>query len=212
MSDASTIGEPAAAGGAGFPAMRIGQGFDAHRFCIRGGDSARGESDGAEPVPSKEAPRKEASCEDAPSRELWLACIRWTDDEARGVAGFEGDSDGDVAAHALIDAMLSACDMGDIGSFFGVGASSRGAGLHGAPMLREVAAACSKEGWRFANGCVTIVGNEPHVSRHRDDAARAMSAAAGFPVRITATTSDGMGFTGRGEGAAALASVLAYRA
>lgn len=207
MSDASTIGEPAAAGGAGFPAMRIGQGFDAHRFCIRGGDSARGEADGAAPVPGKEA-----SCEDAPSRELWLACIRWTDDEARGVAGFEGDSDGDVAAHALIDAMLSACDMGDIGSFFGVGASSRGAGLHGAPMLREVAAACSKEGWRFSNGCVTIVGNEPHVSRHRDDAARAMSAAAGFPVRLTATTSDGMGFTGRGEGAAALASVLAYRA
>lgn len=201
------VGGPAAAGGAEFPAMRIGQGFDAHRFCIRGGDSALGEADGAAPVPSKEA-----SYEDAPSRELWLACIRWTDDEARGVAGFEGDSDGDVAAHALIDAMLSACDMGDIGSFFGVGASSRGAGLHGAPMLREVAAACSKEGWRFANGCVTIVGNEPHVSRHRDDAARAMSAAAGFPVRITATTSDGMGFTGRGEGAAALASVLAYRA
>lgn len=204
------IGEPAAAGGAEFPAMRIGQGFDAHRFCIRahGADcsAARGESDGAAPVPSKEA-----SCEDAPSRELWLACIRWTDDEARGVTGFEGDSDGDVAAHALIDAMLSACDMGDIGLFFGVGASSRGAGLHGGPMLREVAAACSKEGWRFANGCVTIVGNEPHVSRHRDDAARAMSAAAGFPVRLTATTSDGMGFTGRGEGAAALASVLAYR-
>lgn len=201
------IGGSAAAGGAEFPAMRIGQGFDAHRFCIRGGDSALGEADGAAPVPSKEA-----SCEEAPQRELWLACIRWTDDEARGVAGFEGDSDGDVAAHALIDAMLSACDMGDIGSFFGVGASSRGAGLHGGPMLREVAAACSRKGWRFANGCVTIVGNEPHVSRHRDDAACAMSAAAGFPVRLTATTSDGMGFTGRGEGAAALASVLAYRA
>ena len=207
------IGGSAAAGGAEFPAMRIGQGFDAHRFCIRahGADCSAARGEATDVAPGERAFHEEALREDAPSRELWLACIRWTDDEARGVAGFEGDSDGDVAAHALIDAMLSACDMGDIGSFFGVGASSRGAGLHGAPMLREVAAACSRKGWRFANGCVTIVGNEPHVSRHRDDAARAMSAAAGFPVRLTATTSDGMGFTGRGEGAAALASVLAYR-
>ncbi len=137
--------------------------------------------------------------------------MRWTDDERRGVQGFAGDSDGDVAAHALIDAMLSACGMGDIGGFFGVGAASAGAGRHGADMVHEVARRCAEDGWTFINGCVSIVCNDPHVSRHRGDAEEAMGRAAGFPVSITATTTDGMGFTGRGEGASALATVLAVR-
>ncbi|MDD6461610.1 MAG: 2-C-methyl-D-erythritol 2,4-cyclodiphosphate synthase [Bifidobacteriaceae bacterium] len=165
-------------------AVRVGQGFDAHRFAIPSGET---------------------------SRELWLACIRWTDDEARGVPGLEGDSDGDVAAHALIDAMLSACDLGDIGGFFGVGAASDGAGKHGAPMLRTVAHACREAGWTFANATVTVIGNNPHIGAHRAEAARAMSDAAGMPVSLLATTTDHMGFTGAGEGVAAIATALAVR-
>ena len=170
-------------------AVRVGQGFDAHRFAVSSDPQSSG---GA-------------------ARELWLACIRWRDDEARGVPGLAGDSDGDVAAHALIDAMLSACGLGDIGEFFGVGSDSAGAGRHGASMLQEVSRACAEHGWAFANATVTLVCNNPHVTKHRDEAMRAMSQAAGMPVSLLATTTDHMGFTGAGEGVAAIATALAVR-
>lgn len=163
--------------------LSVGQGVDAHRFAAPG-----------------------------TGRQLWLACIRWEADEARGVEGLEGDSDGDAASHALIDAMLSACRAGDIGGLFGVGGDSRGAGGRGADMIALTAATLRGRGWGFLSGSVTIVGNNPHVSARRDEAQRAMGRAAGFPVSLTATTTDRMGFTGRGEGVAAIATVLAFRA
>lgn len=159
--------------------MRVGQGFDAHRFAPAGS-----------------------------RRPLWLACIRWVDDEARGVEGIAGDSDGDVAAHAVIDAVLSACDLGDIGTVFGVGGSSRGAGMHGSAMLHEVAERASAAGWDIVNASVTIVCNAPRIGAGRDAARRAMSEALGAPCGVVATTTDGMGFTGAGEGVAALATAL----
>ena len=107
-----------------------------------------------------------------PARQLWLAGLLWD-----GV-GIEGDSDGDVAAHALIDALLSAAGMGDIGGLFGVGADAPGA------------------------------GNRPKIGRRREEAERALSDAVGCRVTVTATTTDHMGFTGRGEGIAAIANAL----
>ena len=117
----------------------IGQGFDAHRFAPAGS-----------------------------GRELWIAGLYWpvpdscSEADAAKYEGIEGDSDGDVAAHALIDALLAAARLGDIGSLFGVGADAHGAGMHGIDMLQEV----------------------------------------------VATTTDHMGFTGRGEGIAAIANAL----
>ncbi|PWG60832.1 2-C-methyl-D-erythritol 2,4-cyclodiphosphate synthase [Bifidobacterium catulorum] len=163
-------------------AVRVGQGFDAHRF----------------------AP-------DGTHRELWVACLRWTDDESRGAEGIAGDSDGDVAVHAVIDAVLSASGLGDIGTLFGVGSASRGAGMHGDAMLRIVRDHLSDNGWRTVNASVVIVGNAPRISVRRSEAAAAMSAALGAPVTVGATTTDGMGFTGDGEGIAAIASAMVVR-
>ncbi|MBT1180503.1 2-C-methyl-D-erythritol 2,4-cyclodiphosphate synthase [Bifidobacterium sp. CP2] len=155
-------------------AMRIGQGFDAHRFS------------------------------DDPERELWLAGLVWPDDGP----GIEGDSDGDVAAHALIDALLAAAGLGDIGSLFGVGRHARGAGMHGAAMLRETADLLRRNGFVPSSASVAVIGNRPKIGPRRDDAAEALSAAVRCPVSVTATTTDRMGFTGRGEGIAAVASAL----
>lgn len=155
--------------------MRIGQGFDAHRF----------------------------ASDDAP-RELWLAGLHW-DGEGNGI---EGDSDGDVAAHALIDALLAAAGLGDIGALFGVGVDAHGAGMHGADMLRETVAYLREHGFAPASASVAIVGNRPKIGRRRDEAAAALAEAVGCPVSVTATTTDRMGFTGRGEGLAAIATAL----
>ncbi|PST47449.1 2-C-methyl-D-erythritol 2,4-cyclodiphosphate synthase [Bifidobacterium callitrichos] len=159
--------------------MRIGQGFDAHRFAS---------ADAAEAV----------------VRPLWLAGIEWPGEGS----GIEGDSDGDVAAHALIDALLSASGLGDIGSLFGVGSSAHGAGMHGVAMLRETVAYLESHGFTPSSASVAIIGNRPKIGRHRAETVRALSEAVGCPVSVTATTTDRMGFTGRGEGIAAIASAL----
>lgn len=137
-------------------------------------------------------------------RPLWLACLEW-DGEGPGL---DGDSDGDVAAHALVDAVLSAADLGDIGSLFGVGRDSRGAGMHGGDMLKEVCGLISASGFRLGKASVVLVASRPHLDSRREEARKAMSLAVGGPVSLTATTTDGMGFTGRGEGVAAIASAL----
>ena len=153
--------------------MRIGQGFDAHRFASH---------DAGKP--------------------LWLACLRWDGD------GIEGDSDGDVAAHALIDALLSAAGLGDIGMLFGVGSDSAGAGKHGDEMLRATVAYLRAHGMRPASASVVGVANRPKIGKRRDEAQQALSHAIGCEVSLTATTTDGMGFTGSGEGIAAIASAM----
>ncbi|MCI1635879.1 2-C-methyl-D-erythritol 2,4-cyclodiphosphate synthase [Bifidobacterium sp.] len=169
-------------GGSGISALRVGMGFDAHQFSTS--DSGR---------------------------ELWLACMRWEDAEECGLSGLEGDSDGDVAAHALIDALLSASDQGDIGSFFGVGADSKGSGMHGRDMIREISVMLSGLGWSVNGASVVIVAQQPKIAVHRQDATLAMSQALGASVTLTASTTDGMGFTGQGEGIAAMATATLIR-
>ena len=123
--------------------------------------------------------------------------LRWDGD------GIEGDSDGDVAAHALIDALLSAAGLGDIGMLFGVGSDSAGAGKHGDEMLRATVAYLRAHGMRPVSASVVVVANRPKIGKRRDEAQQALSHAIGWP-----TTTDGMGFTGSGEGIAAIASAL----
>ncbi len=137
-------------------------------------------------------------------RDMWLAGLRWDDEHA----GLEGDSDGDVAVHALIDALLAAAGLGDIGSLFGVGADAHGAGMHGADMLRETIDYLHAHGAVVQSASITIVGVRPKIGPRRAEAVAVLSRLVGCPVSLTATTTDRMGFTGRGEGLAALATAL----
>ena len=136
------------------------------------------------------------------ARPLWLACLQWEG------TGIEGDSDGDVAAHALIDALLSAAGLGDIGTLFGVGGDSAGACQHGGPMLERTVAVLHQHHVMPVNASVVLIGNRPRIGSRRMEAERMMSQAVGCPVALSATTTDGMGFTGTGEGIAAMATVM----
>lgn len=138
-----------------------------------------------------------------PDRKLHLACLEWA-----GEVGVDGHSDGDVAAHAICDALFSAAALGDLGSNFGVD-DPRYAGASGATLLREASNCVKSSGFEILNVSVQIVGNRPKLSPRRREAISALSIAlGGVEVSVSATTTDGLGLTGEGRGIGATATAL----
>ena len=136
-------------------------------------------------------------------RKLALAGLIWPDE-----IGLDGHSDGDVAAHAICDALLSAAGLGDLGSNFGV-SDSKYKGATGAQMLSESLAKVVAAGFEIENVSVQIVGNRPKIAPKRAQAISALSKAlAGAKVSLSATSTDGLGFTGEGKGLSAIATAL----
>jgi 2-C-methyl-D-erythritol 4-phosphate cytidylyltransferase / 2-C-methyl-D-erythritol 2,4-cyclodiphosphate synthase len=139
-------------------------------------------------------------------RELWLAGLLWP-----GETGVDGHSDGDVAAHAICDALFAATGTGDLGSNFGTSRPEY-AGASGSQLLAETLKIITTAGYSISNVSVQIIGNRPRIGARRAEAISAISSAlGGAPVSILATTTDGMGLTGEGKGIAAIASALVFK-
>ncbi|WP_122263663.1 2-C-methyl-D-erythritol 2,4-cyclodiphosphate synthase [Ornithinimicrobium cerasi] len=140
-------------------------------------------------------------------RPLWLGCVPWP-----GEQGVVGHSDGDVAAHAACNALLSAAGLGDLGSVFGTDRPEM-AGASGRQMLDYVRGLLEAQGWTIGNVVVQLVARRPRIGPRRAEMEQAMSAAlGGASVSVSAATTDGLGFVGRTEGLVGLATALVARA
>lgn len=134
---------------------------------------------------------------------LWLAGLEWPGEQA-----LSGHSDGDAVAHAIVDALLAAAGLGDIGTHFGTDRPEF-AGAHAEAFLSHTRGLLGAAGWRIGNVSVQVQANRPRFAGRRAEAERVLSAAlGGAPVSVSATTTDGLGFTGRTEGVAAFATAL----
>ena len=141
-----------------------------------------------------------------PDKKLFLGTVEWP-----GVPGLDGHSDGDAVSHALVDAMLAAARLGDIGSNFGVDRPEF-AGANGKVFLTETLSLLQVAGYRVVNASVQLIGNRPKVSAKRAEVEAVLTDLIGAPVSLGATTTDGLGFLGNDEGVAAIASVLISKA
>jgi 2-C-methyl-D-erythritol 4-phosphate cytidylyltransferase/2-C-methyl-D-erythritol 2,4-cyclodiphosphate synthase len=137
---------------------------------------------------------------------LWLAGLFWA-----GEPGLRGHSDGDVVAHAICDALLSAVGLGDLGSNFGT-SDPRLENARGEVFLRETLALVREAGFEVGNVSVQLIGNHPKFAPRRVEAEGVLSSLLESSVSISATTTDALGFTGRGEGMAAIATALLHAA
>lgn len=140
------------------------------------------------------------------NRQLWLAGLNWPDE-----VGVDGHSDGDVAAHAICDALFAATSTGDLGSNFGTSRPEY-AGASGSTLLAETLKIITSAGYSISNVTVQIIGNRPRIGVRRAEAIEALSRAlGGAALSISATTTDGMGLTGEGKGIAAIATALVFK-
>ena len=142
---------------------------------------------------------------DDSSKPLFLGTVIWP-----GERGLDGHSDGDAVSHAIVDALLSAAGLGDIGANFGVDRPEF-AGANGKVFIEETLELLSQNGFAVRNVAVQIIGNRPKVAPMRIEVEKVLTKIVGAPVTLGATTTDGLGFLGNSEGVAAVATALIAR-